>query len=509
MMEVGKAMEEIKYEELGFGFHTFQKEICAELGQAFWNDLVKNIDLPDMDSECRCQCHNMALFMDRLEKMTDKKNVKKIFCKVRHGLHPAKCSQAHKRFVETGNLDKFLRIMGEEGVKEFTRLNREKKDFYGQEITDEVLEFIRQNPKMLTAERMGNKLYTMAFPNNMKEYISAADEKMKRYHACHCPFAKESILSENVVSSALCNCSLGHVMNCYEEFMGRELTGSVIRSVLNGDLACEYEIVIPNDIMREYVITDGIIASNYFNYYKAFAQSGIIELHEGPVSWIIPRKGEKGPSLAFRIHLDEENAENELKPFIQGIRKGSVPQTWIVTPDATPGNIIDIMEQNGFKNLSVNSDELGMLLRKRDFHPYTEENSPITCRKISTMEDFKSWIEVVNTALHGWNMIDVEHYFTWVRSKNIKVYLAELDGAAVATCATIQNRNTGSLEFVSTLELYRRRKAAALLSSCAIAELINNGAETVTLSAYGDAVHLYKQLGFKGYFHNVILKYQV
>ena len=104
MMEVGKAMEEIKYEELGFGFHTFQKEICAELGQAFWNDLVKNIDLPDMDSECRCQCHNMALFMDRLEKMTDKKTLKKIFCRVRHGLHPAKCSQAHKRFVETGNL---------------------------------------------------------------------------------------------------------------------------------------------------------------------------------------------------------------------------------------------------------------------------------------------------------------------------------------------------------------------------------------------------------------------
>lgn len=111
--------------------------------------------------------------------------------------------------------------------------------------------------------------------------------------------------------------------------------------------------------------------------------------------------------------------------------------------------------------------------------------------------------------MHGWNMIDAEHYFTWVRSKNIKVYLAELEGAAVAACATIQNGNTGSLEFVSTLELYRRRKAVALLSSCAIAELINNGAETITLSACGDAVHLYKQLGFKGYFHNAILKYQV
>lgn len=502
-------MEVINYEELGFGFHTFQKEISVELGQAFWNELVKNMDLPDMDSEHRCQCQNMVLFMNRFEKMTDKETLKKILCRVRHGLHPAQCTEAHERFVETGDLDEYLRICDEEGVKEFARLNREKKDFYGQEITDEVLEFIKQNPNMLTAKRTGNKLYTMAFPNNLKGYISATDEKMKRYHACHCPFAKESILSENVVSSALCNCSLGHVMNCYEEFMGRELKGKVIRSVLNGDLTCEYEIEIPDDIMRKYVIADGIIASNYFNYYRTFAQSGIIELHEGPVSWIIPRKGEKGPSLAFRIHLDEENAESELKAFIQGIREGNVPQMWIVTPDTTPGNIIDIMERNGFKNLSRNSDEPGMLLHKRDFHPYTEENSPITCRKISTKEDFKSWLDIVNTALHGWDMIDAEHYFAWVRSENIKVYLAEMDGTAVATCATIQNGNTGSLEFVSTLEPYRRRKVAALLSSCAIAELINNGAETVTLGACGDAAHLYKQLGFKAYFHNIILKYDV
>lgn len=64
------------------------------------------------------------------------------------------------------------------------------------------------------------------------------------------------------------------------------------------------------------MITDQIIALNYFKYYKAFAKSGIIDLHEGSVSWIIPCKGEKGPSLAFRIHLNEENAESELKALI-------------------------------------------------------------------------------------------------------------------------------------------------------------------------------------------------
>ncbi len=61
---------------------------------------------------------------------------------------------------------------------------------------------------------------------------------------------------------------------------------------------------------------------------------------------------------------------------------------------------------------------------------------------------------MVNTALHGWDMIDAEHYFRWVESININIYLAEINGIADSTCETIQNNNTASLEFVSTLKEY-------------------------------------------------------
>ena len=206
-----------------------------------------------MNSESGCQCHNMYLFIERFKELTDEETLKKILCKVRHGLHPSQCAEAHKRFMEIGDLD---------------------------------------------------------------EYLGDSEDR-------------------------------------------------VIRSVLSGDLICEYEIDIPDNIMQEYVVADQIIASNYFNYYKVFARSGIIDLHQGSISWIIPHKGEKGPSLAFRIHLNEENAESELKALIQGIQKGEVPQMRIVTPDATPYNIIDIMERNGFKNLSGDDEEPAMLLRKR------------------------------------------------------------------------------------------------------------------------------------------------
>ncbi|MCI9071817.1 MAG: GNAT family N-acetyltransferase [Lachnospiraceae bacterium] len=253
------------------------------------------------------------------------------------------------------------------------------------------------------------------------------------------------------------------------------------------------------------------IIQNYYNYYKIFAQADIIDIYEGSVSWIVPCKGEKGPSIAFRIHLREENAEAELKELIQGIRKGKVPQIWHITPDATPAHIIDIMKKNGFKNLSedVSEPEPTMALYKNDFMPYEETGSPAICRKISSKNDFKLWIDVVNSALHGWDMIDADHYFTWVESNNINIYLAEMNGIVVSTCATIQNNNTASLEFVSTLEEYRRKKAAISLCSYAIDNLLHNGAEIVTLGACGHSAFLYEKLGFKRSFNNTIMKFDL
>ena len=47
-------------------------------------------------------------------------------------------------------------------------------------------------------------------------------------------------------------------MNFTEAFLGRELEGRVVRSVLNKDLTCEYEITIPEDIMTQYIAPRGM-----------------------------------------------------------------------------------------------------------------------------------------------------------------------------------------------------------------------------------------------------------
>ncbi len=265
--------------------------------------------------------------------------------------------------------------------------------------------------------------------------------------------------------------------------------------------------------MEQYVMRKKreTIVSNYYRYYKSFAHAGIMDCHEGAVSWIIPKDGEKGPALAFGIHLDEENREEELDKLINGICAKKVPQNWVLTPDATPENIIGIMEKKGFRNLEAeeSAPEPAMLLNKKEFKPYQSFDDRIVCRKVQTKEDFRSWVSIVNTALHGWNMIDADNYYTWIENGYVDVYLGEIDGTPVSTAATIRNGKAASLEFVSTLEEYRRKKAASVVCSKAITDLFSNGVEDVTLSACGESVNLYKKFGFIGYFNNIIMHYEI
>lgn len=265
--------------------------------------------------------------------------------------------------------------------------------------------------------------------------------------------------------------------------------------------------------MKTYNTNDesAIVIDNYYRYYKTFALSGIVDYHEGPVNWILPKSGEKGPSLAFNIRLEAETAEKVVQEHINGICDKKIPDIWFITPDTKPNNIISILEQNGFKNLSLESDEPepGMLLKKDDFCPCHMPTNGILCRKVQSKVDFRIWIDIVNTALHGWEMIDAEKYYTWLKNGVYDFYLAEIDGIPVSTAATIRNGDTASLEFVSTLNEYRRRKAAITVSTMALDDLFANGVKNVTLSGSFEAVALYKKLGFHDCFHNILLKYNI
>ncbi len=241
----------IEYEPISID--TFKKEIVEQLGEQAWQEITVGGVLPDIDTEADSKCASMAIFMERFDRIADKETANKVLSKVRHGLKPSQSAWAREVFLEIGDLDAFIEMRTQVGIDEFENLLKTGKDYYGQPVTAEVVDYVRQNSAMISGFRDGNKLIVPAFPAEMKKYLEAETSTMRRYHTCHCPFAKESILADKTVSATLCYCSLGHTMNFWEAVFDTELEGEVVKSVLAGDEGCMFTVTIPEEVMERHV----------------------------------------------------------------------------------------------------------------------------------------------------------------------------------------------------------------------------------------------------------------
>ncbi len=233
---------------------TFKVEVVSKLGENAWNTLTDRIGVPDIDKEPACGCQIMKEFMNRFDSLTNDQTAKEILTRVRHGLKHSQFDWAREKFEKCGrNIDAFINANYQEELANFTHLRDTGGDFYGQPITPEVYDFIFDSGIVTDSSRKGSEIHILAFPFDMVNYIKETDPRKKRYYACHCPFARESILSDHgEVSKTLCYCSLGHAKVMWEAVLGVELEGEVAHSVLAGDLMCKYIIYLPDGVLQMY-----------------------------------------------------------------------------------------------------------------------------------------------------------------------------------------------------------------------------------------------------------------
>ena len=120
----------------------------------------------------------------------------------------------------------------QETQHDFMELERRRDTgdlFFNQKIDDAVIAYMKANPY---AVRKGSKIIVTKIPFLARKYLAETDVKMKRYYACHCPWARESILNETcTVSPSFCRCSLGLEKKDFETALGRELDGRIVSTV--------------------------------------------------------------------------------------------------------------------------------------------------------------------------------------------------------------------------------------------------------------------------------------
>lgn len=241
-------------------------------------------------------------------------------------------------------------------------------------------------------------------------------------------------------------------------------------------------------------------------YFRSFSLNCDINCHEGDVEWIIPKPSCSGPSIIYRASLHKENIEVSIETIIKGIEEGIIPEWWVINPESTPDNLKETLLTKGF--VCLGDDEPGMALCLDDTPKFPECPQYIKVSRVQSSEEFKDWVHTVNKALHGWELLSTEKYYSWLDADNIVFYLAYFEGKPVATSATIQNGNKGSIEFVSTLSEYRKRGIGTAVSVTALCGLRDKGVGLVTLRSCNEAISMYEKLGFQTYYNQIIMKYE-
>lgn len=226
-------------------------------------------------------------------------------------------------------------------------------------------------------------------------------------------------------------------------------------------------------------------------------------LVSGDISYLKSDTG-KGFERIFSVRLDGEDTDFQIQQMISGIKAGSMPDSILITPGTKPENLAELLSQKGF---SIDTSGSCMMMKMDDYTSLVPGPNNIEVIAICDQAQLRTWLDIINAALFGCELVTVEQFNDILNLDNTYFYLGILEGNAVTACMTITDNDTSVLEMVATLEKYRHRGVAAATIDKALTDLRDKKVKTISLRAETDGINLYKHIGFKECFVRTVAAY--
>jgi hypothetical protein len=145
-----------------------------------------------------------------------------------------------------GDVDAWLKKMHNASVAELEEYYKKDKVWYEQVITQDIIDYVKNNQEILSGIRVGEWIYNTKFPYSPQKYLEETDPRMKRFYMCHCPLARAAVLEDHTkIPMDWCYCSAGYGKLRYDVAFGEETEVEVLESVFNGSDKCRFRIKIP------------------------------------------------------------------------------------------------------------------------------------------------------------------------------------------------------------------------------------------------------------------------
>jgi len=225
--------------------------IRQKAGKTKQEAIIKGIELPPLGTLPKEKPSITKKFMESLEAEVGVAKCREILSTGPHAGPKEQYLPEQKKFLESKGVDDFLARKHKEYIKELEKHMKEKTLYFTQEITKDVLDYVRKTPTCQVGVREGNIIHVTKIPYMAKKYLREKDPKKKRYYACHCAWVREAIKSDMEISPNFCYCSAAFEKRPWDVIFGQDVKADVVHTVLGGDSLCEFAIHIPIGYINE------------------------------------------------------------------------------------------------------------------------------------------------------------------------------------------------------------------------------------------------------------------
>jgi hypothetical protein len=227
-----------------------QENLYHQVGEAFGqevrDDVFGGIGLAPLGLPSPDKPRILHPMLERLEERVGQEACQQLLSGGLRDLPDRYFAPERRRYKTSEDVDHYLRKKHKAFVRELKKCQREGRLFFAQEITDEVVALVESDPEIESGRREGDVVYVSKIPYQAKQFLAESDPTLKRYYACHCPWAREAIKSgDPPLVPDLCYCSGGFHKKPWEVIFRQTLQVEVLESVLSGDMRCRFAIHLP------------------------------------------------------------------------------------------------------------------------------------------------------------------------------------------------------------------------------------------------------------------------
>jgi len=205
-----------------------------------------DVSFPPIGSDIKAYPDVINKYLDKTLKILGESGCKHVLAGNHHDVSTDGFLEDKSLFAEKENLHDFLAKKHARLVENLRQHSETGKLWFEQYISPAVVEYVRNHQEIQTGVIEGNRIIVQKIPYNPDAWLQATDPVMKRYYACHCPFARDAIKAGKEISSLWCYCSGGYTKLFFDFIFEQELEVELLESVLAGAETCKFAIKLPD-----------------------------------------------------------------------------------------------------------------------------------------------------------------------------------------------------------------------------------------------------------------------